>query len=112
MPHELFDLTGFQRDLLYVIAGQHQPSGQRIVEELERDFSEITHGRLYPNLDTLVLNELITKGERDRRTNYYELTDSCDTALQNRRDWENQLVDFSTTTHGAEVELNAGDSAN
>ena len=94
MPSDLFDLTGFQRDLLYVIAGQRQPSGQRIKEELESDFGEITHGRLYPNLDTLVQKELINKGERDRRTNYYEITESGTTALRTRREWENQYVDF------------------
>ncbi len=31
----LFELTGFQRDLLYVIAGFDQPSGQEIKAELE-----------------------------------------------------------------------------
>jgi DNA-binding PadR family transcriptional regulator len=34
----------------------------------------INHGRLYPNLDTLVEKGLIEKGERDRRTNFYRTT--------------------------------------
>ena len=54
------DLIGFQRDLLYVIAGADQPSGQGVKEEIETDYNaEINHGRLYPNLDTLVNKELI-----------------------------------------------------
>ncbi|ELY62057.1 PadR family transcriptional regulator [Natronococcus jeotgali DSM 18795] len=63
------DLTGFQRDLLYVITGADQPSGQDIKDEIESYYSsEINHGRLYPNLDTLVNKELVEKGELDRRT--------------------------------------------
>ena len=50
------DLTAFQRDLLYVIAGLENgtpPHGLAIKDSLEVDYSgEIHHGRLYPNLDT------------------------------------------------------------
>ncbi|MDG5821784.1 PadR family transcriptional regulator [Natronococcus sp. A-GB7] len=88
------DLTGFQRDLLYVIAGADQPSGQDIKDEVETYYStEINHGRLYPNLDTLVNKELVEKGELDRRTNYYALADKGDGAIQQRREWESQYVD-------------------
>jgi PadR family transcriptional regulator, regulatory protein PadR len=88
------DLTGFQRDLLYVIAGADHPSGQDIKDEVESYYStEINHGRLYPNLDTLVNKEHVEKGEIDRRTNYYALTDQGDEAIQERREWESQYVD-------------------
>ncbi|MDG5757933.1 PadR family transcriptional regulator [Natronococcus sp. A-GB1] len=88
------DLTGFQRDLLYVIAGADQPSGQDIKEEIETYYSsDINHGRLYPNLDTLVNKELVEKGELDRRTNYYAISDEGYEAIENRRDWESQYVD-------------------
>jgi len=57
-------LTGFQRDLLYVIAGAEQPSGQDVKDEVEQYYSsEINHGRLYPNLDTVVNKELVEKGQ-------------------------------------------------
>lgn len=92
MDGNLFNLTGFQRDLLYVTAGEERPSGQHIKEELEGEFGEITHGRLYPNLDTLVQRGLIQKGQHDRRTNYYEITPDGMEALRNRREWENQYV--------------------
>ena len=88
------DLTGFQRDLLYVIAGADQPSGQDVKEEIETYYStEINHGRLYPNLDTLVNKELVEKGQLDRRTNYYEITDAGHQSIEERREWERQYVD-------------------
>ncbi|WP_207592316.1 helix-turn-helix transcriptional regulator [Halomontanus rarus] len=89
------DLTGFQRDLLYVIAGADQPSGQTVKEEAEKYYdSEINHGRLYPNLDTLVNKELVEKGQLDRRTNYYAITDAGEARIHERREWESQYVDF------------------
>ena len=88
------DLTGFQRDLLYVIAGADQPSGQDVKEEIEGYYSaEINHGRLYPNLDTLVNKELVEKGQLDRRTNYYEISDDGLHQIEDRREWERQYVD-------------------
>jgi len=87
------DLTGFQRDLLYVIAGADRPSGQDVKEEIETYYSaEINHGRLYPNLDTLVNKELVEKGQLDRRTNYYDITDDGYRAIEQRREWEHQYV--------------------
>lgn len=87
------DLTGFQRDLLYVIAGADQPSGQDVKDEVETYYnSEINHGRLYPNLDTLVNKDLVEKGQLDRRTNYYEISDSGQQAIEQRREWEQQYI--------------------
>jgi DNA-binding PadR family transcriptional regulator len=89
----MHDLTGFQRDLLYVIAGLDEPHGLAIKEELETYYeSEIHHGRLYPNLDTLVEKGLIDKGQRDRRTNYYTLTRRGRRELEARREWEDGYV--------------------
>lgn len=90
----MFDLTGFQRDLLYIIAGLDQPSGQQIRREIEEFVGEVTHGRLYPNLDTLVERQLIEKGQQDRRTNYYQITSKGREYLVRRRDWENGQVEF------------------
>jgi DNA-binding PadR family transcriptional regulator len=88
----LFDLTGFQRDLLYVIASLEMPSGQGIKEKMEESTNmELNHGRLYPNLDVLVDKGLVDQGDLDRRTNYYQLTESGVQALNNRREWEDQL---------------------
>ncbi|ELY41620.1 PadR family transcriptional regulator [Natronorubrum sulfidifaciens] len=88
------DLTGFQRDLLYVIAGADQPSGQDVKDEIEQYYSsEINHGRLYPNLDTVVNKELVEKGQLDRRTNYYAITDEGEQAIEDRREWKSQYID-------------------
>ncbi|QCC60219.1 PadR family transcriptional regulator [Natrinema thermotolerans] len=91
----MYDLTGFQRDLLYVIAGQEEPHGLAIKEELENYYEkEIHHGRLYPNLDTLVDKGLVEKGEKDRRTNVYTITSRGTRELEARRKWESQYVDL------------------
>ncbi|ELY77219.1 MULTISPECIES: PadR family transcriptional regulator [Halobacteriales] len=88
------DLTGFQRDLLYVIAGADQPSGQDVKDEIEQYYSsEINHGRLYPNLDTVVNKDLVEKGQLDRRTNYYAITDEGEQAIEDRREWVLQYID-------------------
>ncbi|MBS3760142.1 PadR family transcriptional regulator [Halodesulfurarchaeum sp.] len=91
----MYDLTGFQRDLLYVVAGLDEPHGLAIKEELEQYYeSEIHHGRLYPNLDTLVDKGLIDKGQRDQRTNYYTVTRRGKREIEARRDWEIDYVDI------------------
>jgi DNA-binding PadR family transcriptional regulator len=90
----MHDLTGFQRDCLYVIAGLDDPKGLAIKEELEQYYEgEINHGRLYPNLDTLVDKGLVSKGEIDKRTNSYSITQRGDREIESRRDWEAQYVD-------------------
>jgi DNA-binding PadR family transcriptional regulator len=90
----MFDLTAFQRDVLYVAAGLDRPSGQRIKSELQESIDRITHGRLYPNLDTLVDQGYLSQGQIDRRTNYYELTDKGKDLIVERREWENSYVDI------------------
>ena len=89
----MYDLTGFQRDLLYVIAGENEPNGLAIKDMLESYYdTEIHHGRLYPNLDTLVNKGLVEKGERDRRTNFYRLTSRGRREIAARRQWEGQYL--------------------
>jgi DNA-binding PadR family transcriptional regulator len=89
----MHDLTGFQRDLLYVIAGLGEPKGLAIKDELEEYYeTEINHGRLYPNLDTLVEKGLVTKGEIDKRTNSYSLTRRGEREIADRDEWEASYV--------------------
>lgn len=89
----MHDLTGFQRDLLYVIGGRDEPHGLAIKEELEEYYErEIHHGRLYPNLDTLVEKGLVEKGQQDRRTNYYTVTRRGSREIDARQDWEAQYI--------------------
>ena len=91
---DIFDLSGFQRDLLYVLSSGEKLSGQDIKGELERELDEVTRGRLYPNLDTLVEAEFVEKGQFDRRTNYYRITDRGLDSLRYRRRWENKYLQF------------------
>jgi DNA-binding PadR family transcriptional regulator len=94
----MYDLTGFQRDLLYTIAGLDEPHGLAIKDELETYYEkEIHHGRLYPNLDTLVEKGLVDKGQRDRRTNFYTLTRRGQRELTARREWEDQYLEESNS---------------
>jgi PadR family transcriptional regulator, regulatory protein PadR len=87
------DLTAFQRDTLYVIGGLNDPHGLAIKDELEEYYvKEVNHGRLYPNLDTLVDMGLVEKGKYDNRTNVYTLTQRGHHELEARREWEAQYV--------------------
>jgi DNA-binding PadR family transcriptional regulator len=90
----MHDLTGFQRDLLCVISGLGEPKGLAIKEELGEYYEgEINHGRLYPNLDTLVEKGLVSKGEIDKRTNSYGLTRRGEREIRDRREWEDDYAD-------------------
>ena len=89
----MHDLTGFQRDLLNTIAGQEEPHGLAIKDELKDYYeTEIHHGRLYPNLDELVDKGLVEKGQLDRRTNSYAITQRGRREIDARREGEDRYV--------------------
>jgi PadR family transcriptional regulator PadR len=86
--NEMFGLTGFQRDLLVVASGLEKPSGQEIKDQIQKTIgTEVKHGRLYPNLDTLVERGLLEKGQHDRRTNYYQVTEKGALTIQEQLEW-------------------------
>jgi len=90
------ELTGFQRDLLYCIAAIEDPYGLNIKRELEEYLSiEVNHGRLYPNLDQLVEKGLLSKEQKDKRTNLYPLTPSAEDLIADRRQWEDEILQAS-----------------
>jgi DNA-binding PadR family transcriptional regulator len=85
----MHDLTGFQRDLLFIVAGLDGPNGLTVKDELEQYYGqEVRHGRLYPNLDTLVEMGLVEKGQKDRRTNEYTLLPPGRQELRSRLEWQ------------------------
>lgn len=84
----MYDLTAFQRDLLYIASGE-KLKGLAIKEKMQDYYKEeVNHGRLYPNLDTLVEKGLIEKGEQDERTNYYTITERGRREIEAREDWQ------------------------
>ncbi|MUV57214.1 DNA-binding protein [Halogeometricum sp. CBA1124] len=74
------DLTEFQQRCLqeaiaFERAHDEPPIGLDLKEATSEFYeTETNHGRLYPNLDTLVGYGLIEKGQVDRRSNYYAPT--------------------------------------
>lgn len=91
-------LTGFQRDLLAIIAGLDEPHGLAVKQDIDEYYEEdINHGRLYPNLDTLVEEGLVNKTEKDRRTNCYAVTEEGEKAIQDHREWEDERVSDITS---------------
>ena len=91
------DLTAFQRDILYVIDGKDDPHGLAIKSSLEDHYqTDVNHGRLYPNLDKLVENGLVSKGEYDKRTNMYALTEKGYEHHISRREWEDNRISITS----------------
>lgn len=54
---------------------------------------EINHGRLYSNLDDLVEKGVLDKGELDKRTNVYTVTQRGTCEIEALRDWEDQYLE-------------------
>jgi Predicted transcriptional regulators len=87
--NSMHELTGFQRDLLYCVAALDEPSGLEIGRELsEYSSTEVNHGRLYPNLNDLIREGLLSKEQKDGRTNLYALTPLGIELIVERQQWE------------------------
>lgn len=92
----MIELTGFQRDLLYALAGMDRPNGIDIQETLQEYYgSDVVAARVYQNLDRLSDKGYVEKGDADSRTNFYELTEQGVSAIQERRAWEDVHLDVS-----------------
>lgn len=92
------NLSAFQRDILLVLLRLEQSDddsyGLAIKRRLESRYeSEVNHGRLYPNLDELIEQELIERGQIDKRTNRYTLTDAGRELLEAHREEIEQALD-------------------
>lgn len=90
----MIELTGFQRDLLYALAGMDRPNGIDVQETLEDYYgSEVVAARVYQNLDRLTDKGFVEKGDADSRTNYYDLTEDGIDAIEERRSWEDDYLE-------------------
>mgnify|MGYP006275715615 FL=1 len=104
----MFDLTNFQIQLLAVITNSQNQHGLAVKRTLQDEYDqhlgeegdtapiEINHGRMYPNLDELVDMGCLEKGEIDKRTNYYKLTDVGSQLLNDYSDWLKYQIDTNT----------------
>lgn len=91
---QLLELTSFQRDLLFVVAGRAGASGQEVKAELEDTTGEsILPGQLYPNLDDLQAADLVRQEDRDGRTNDYSATEQGRVVLAELVRWQCEHVD-------------------
>ena len=92
----MIELTGFQRDLLYALAGMDRPNGIDVQEILEDYYgSDVVAARVYQNLDRLTDKGFVEKGDADSRTNYYDLTARGVAAIEERRTWEDENLAVS-----------------
>lgn len=82
-------LTAFQRDILFITANvDENPYGLELKRQLEDYYDEdVNHGRLYPNLDTLIDEGYLDKGEVDQRTNWYGISEKGEEAIEERINW-------------------------
>jgi DNA-binding PadR family transcriptional regulator len=70
-----YALSAFQRDLLHAVAACEDPYGLALKNYLDDRYPEpVNHSRLYQNLATLVADGLLSKHDRDARSNSDELT--------------------------------------
>ena len=80
------ELTGFRRDMLAAISRLEQANepcyGLAVQELLEKNHGQVHHGHLYTNLEALVEDGYVEKGEIDARTNSYALTDETRELLE------------------------------
>lgn len=89
------ELTGFQRDVLYISARLDEPNGLAIKDRLEEYYeTTVDRGQLYPNLDSLVEMELIEKNQQEKRGNCYTLTAKGRREITARREWEDKRMRF------------------
>ena len=81
------DLTAFQQNILVILSSEPM-YGLAIKRELEEYYQdEVNHGRLYPNLDELVEQGLLSKSALDKRTNEYALTEAGEAAILEHLSW-------------------------
>ncbi|MFC7141996.1 PadR family transcriptional regulator [Halosimplex aquaticum] len=83
-------LTGFQRDLLFVVAdlAETDPSGSDIKSVLDAEYlREASHGTLYRSLRHLHDEGYLRKHPIDGRTYSYHLTDEARTDMRTYLRW-------------------------
>jgi len=101
----LANRSAFERDILWVLSNDGGQKGVDIRLSLEEYYEKpVNHGQLYPNLDNLVEDGFLEKGEIDGRTNSYALTEAGRRTLTSRQTWESgsseETEEGESTAHG------------
>jgi len=100
------DLTGFQRDILYVIAGLADATALEIKEELQEAYEiEITQDRLYPSLHGLIERGFVEEGTLNDQAQSYALTEQGQDEIVTQRKWENKYLTKERLTNRPPTEL-------
>jgi len=87
------DMTAFQRDIVYVVAGLGDPAGVDVKRELDEYYAGgVSDSRLYKNLATLVEDGVLEKGTKDRRTNEYHLTERGYALIERHDRWKRRTL--------------------
>ncbi|CAI49274.1 PadR family transcription regulator [Natronomonas pharaonis DSM 2160] len=83
------DLSKFQLRILAVLADAGDaPKGVTVKRRLQEYYSsDVNPGQLYPNLNELVETGFVAKGQKDKRTNAYEITNDGQQALTSEVKW-------------------------
>lgn len=90
----MHELTGFQRDLLIVVAGLDDPDGLAVKSKVEDYYEQQLHqGRLYTNLDVLADRGFVEKSVKDSRTNAYGLTPDGGSTVSTHRRWATEQLE-------------------
>lgn len=101
---ELADLTSFQQYILLILAEEAR-YGLAVKDELEDLYDQgVPHGRLYPNLASLIDRGYVEKSEMDGRTNEYALTKRGREALIAEARWRVDRLKAGSGTNGASGE--------
>lgn len=95
-------LTGFKRDLLFVIAkleGQ-RPHGKEIKREISEHYTdEINTGRLYQNLRELTDQDFVATWPIDGRTKAYHVSDLGHEWLEAYQEWTSECMQTEDACH-------------
>lgn len=94
----MHDLSGFQRDVLYVLATESGLCGLSVKRQLSSYYphKQINDAQLYPNLERLEEKGMVNKEKRDGRTNEYKLTPRGGREIEARREWEETHIEEAT----------------
>jgi hypothetical protein len=101
----VLELTGFQRDLVFVLArlSGTRPNGVTVREALDRVADRsVTDARLYQNLRELHDTGLVAKRPIDGRTNAYRLQDEATWAMQEYVDWTRSCLQAPELSRGSD----------